>query len=919
MNPGDTRREPPVSEALLAPLRMQTEASTLTGRPQTVSGVHPRFVPLQKNETPIEMSVAAFNFDSTFQRRATLCGYVEAGRTDEAVLRDLIVDGTGISDEAVLWDFKKELPVLPGEKLNDRLKQEYDAKFAEIVKDCVALYNAYGGYLIAGVEDSTRKLVGFARAFDAAGLNTRIQSATGVNIETVFRTLQVEVSGQQVPLGLLFVPKRPERVLPAQFKKDAPESATGKKAYRQHEFFLRERDTCRRAVSPEDLEFLYGPRRLDEIPNARRLLDHNLPSRDPELELLIGRESEIAELWMWLADAFSPVKILSGVGGVGKTSIAFTFAERLVYAASSYFDRVLWLSAKSETFSPTIGRDVPTTRHDFGTIDALLVGILLESGCPTEQIPDDPSRDALLTLCQQHLSAYSYVLFIDNVDSLDDEEQQTIFHLFTQIGSTSKSKIVLTARRNLGASRSVYMEIEGFSFGDFQEFVQAKCQTLRIKKPPDLNAPIMKEFYEVSGGSPLFALSILRLVMLGDSLKGAISNWRGSDGEAVRAAAFEREVGRLNSNEAKTLLVLSYLQSASAVEIASIVKLTRHEVQNALETLQAFSMTTIDASLPGGATFSIPTTLALVSSLVEQRVREWRELKAECERVEAVSADKPQFVGQAVSRTIALMKTGDREGARLTVEHALQTLPTDPDLHCLMGRYYAEALGDLGRAEEHYIRAHELGCKKRALFDGWLSVLERRADWTAVIEVSALAESSSGGCRYRIIQNQARMARGDQFSRTGNYQIADSQYEEALKDLRLAYSAYTYPADRAEIRRLSEAFVIRWLGVVRMLATSSPDGSRRFFGACHKAVLTYHSRNTHVLHSALASLREWLARIGGRRNISDTVREQLLLANARVEQLRSHVETRPGYTDEFKHSFGENSVSTRAAIERLLQ
>ena len=92
--------------------------------------------------------------DSAFQRRATIAELVENGVTDGAVLSQLISDGHAISDEAVLWDFKLEVPVLPvGIKLSDATKRSYDAKFAEIVKDCVALYNTYGGYLVVGVDN----------------------------------------------------------------------------------------------------------------------------------------------------------------------------------------------------------------------------------------------------------------------------------------------------------------------------------------------------------------------------------------------------------------------------------------------------------------------------------------------------------------------------------------------------------------------------------------------------------------------------------------------------------------------------------------------------------------------------------------------------------------------------------------------
>jgi hypothetical protein len=165
--------------------------------------------------------------DSAVARRSNISRMIAQGVTDVRVVQELLRDGTAITDEAVLWDFKRELPVLPSSKLNQALSSEYDAKFSEVVKDSVAFYNTYGGYLLAGIDDATRSIVGFDKLFDAADLNKRIQGATGHSVETIFRTLQIEIGSQTTVVGLLLIPKRSSRVRPAQFKKSATKSSTG--------------------------------------------------------------------------------------------------------------------------------------------------------------------------------------------------------------------------------------------------------------------------------------------------------------------------------------------------------------------------------------------------------------------------------------------------------------------------------------------------------------------------------------------------------------------------------------------------------------------------------------------------------------------------------------------------------------------
>jgi hypothetical protein len=192
--------------------------------------------------------MAQTSFDSAYLRRSAVAANVENGIVDSSVLLQLTTrDGMGIKDEGVLWDFKRDLPILPNAKLNAAIKHSYDCKFAEIVKDCVSFYNTYGGYLIIGVDDETRRLTGFDGDFDAPDLNKRIQGVTGVNIETIYRNIPCQGAGAYPQMGLLFIPKRPEGTRPAQFKKSAPANDKSQMAYRQNDFYFRERDICRPA------------------------------------------------------------------------------------------------------------------------------------------------------------------------------------------------------------------------------------------------------------------------------------------------------------------------------------------------------------------------------------------------------------------------------------------------------------------------------------------------------------------------------------------------------------------------------------------------------------------------------------------------------------------------------------------------
>ncbi|WP_166037897.1 AAA family ATPase [Sphingosinicella sp. YJ22] len=853
--------------------------------------------------------------ESIFECRRRVFESVQNGIVDRRVVDCIVHGGIATDDESPLWDYKLELPVPPAGK-NDALQSAYSSKSAEIVKDCVSLYNSYGGYIVSGIRDTDRVVIGTNYGFDAADLNQKIHGATGVSIETVYREVDVSDVLPDAKIGLLFVPRRPNNCNPAQFKKDAPRG-NGKLAYQAQSFYLRQRDTCRPAATPEDFEFLYGSRELENIGRITHFLENNLPSREQDFERLIGRDEEMAALWAWLSDAFSPIKILSGLGGVGKTSIAYTFAERLIVSSAAGLDRLIWLGAKSETFSGERDALVPLSRVDFSGVDELLTQILLETGCPPAQLPEEAGREDLLEMARSQLGEFSFLLVVDNVDTLPDADQQLLFHLLTQICSATRTKCIVTARRNLGAPRTAFIEIEGLLLPDFEKFVAEKASLMKVAPPP-AGSRDMRKFHEDSGGSPLFAMSVLRLMSLGDSMRDALSNWRGSDGEAVREAAFRREIGRLKRKEARVLLALCYLGSASSVELAAVLGLTRYEIQEALEELRSFAMTSLDASLPGGATFKLSPTLALVTGLVEQRVPDHAEIKGKTKKLTKVAANKKPYIGEAVLRTIAYLEQGDTSSANNVVQTALQTLPDDPDLLCLLGRCL-EAQGDRPKAKEVFQKAHDLGCRRRELFFGWIKVVEEQEDWNGMISVAELAEDAIKSCRFRLARNRARAELGHERSRAGDYRGAIEFYEDALVDLHAALEVYQLSPDRADLWKQNDQIVGAWLGAVRMAESSSGGDGRRLFSAYWRAITTYRIVSRAAFSGALDALSDWLGRVEGRRVLSETARDNLELASTRVRRIAEIAEARVNFEAGAKTAFQASAARARARLVTLLK
>jgi tetratricopeptide (TPR) repeat protein len=347
---------------------------------------------------------------------------------------------------------------------------------------------------------------------------------------------------------------------------------------------------------------------------------------------------------------------------------------------------------------------------------------------------------------------------------------------------------------------------------------------------------------------------------------------------------------RLNANAAKVLLALCYLERASVVELGSVLGLTHAEVQTALADLEEFSMTARDTSLPGGAAFKVPGMMGLITPLVEKVVTDHPSIKKKCNEFRALRRTKTPFVGLAISRTMAFLNSGDSRKALQTAKTALDNLPDDPDLLCLVGRVY-NTIGDAPKADESFRAAHQRGCKKRELFNEWIALRETREDWPGVIEIAEIAKELFDSARFIVAKCNAGMMIGDQASRIGRHPEAEAKYEAAIKIIQEALRENDIPGERADLWRLNRSLVIRWLGSVRM-QTTNLDGKRRFFGACVKAIRTYRLLSKDVLLSGSSALREWAHDNLGRSIVTDRIRTDADVNERRLKVLRAFVVSR---------------------------
>ncbi len=145
---------------------------------------------------------------------------------------------------------------------------------------------------------------------------------------------------------------------------------------------------------------------------------------------------------------------------------------------------------------------------------------------------------------------------------------------------------------------------------------------------------LFKKFYKESGGSPLFAAAIVRLVHSGFTLDQAVNRFRGEDGNDVRNFAFEREINRLAQGQLRCLFALIQLAPCSRAELADALEISEDQLLQDMIHLRDFHLVERDdAASAGGREYNLEGYIRLLGSLVEEKIADPRRIERRCKDI----------------------------------------------------------------------------------------------------------------------------------------------------------------------------------------------------------------------------------------------------------------------------------------------
>ena len=209
------------------------------------------------------------------------------------------------------------------------------------------------------------------------------------------------------------------------------------------------------------------------------------------------------------------------------------------------------------------------------------------------------------------------------------------------------------------------MKLDGLQKSEFKDYVVVLRD--RYKLQPITDSKI-EHLRDVTGGSPLYTDSLIRLERRGIALDKAMVQWKGERGLEVRKAALSREIQQLSKEAKRVLFVISTLKNCSYTELSQIVDYTDQTLGDSLQELSGLFLISAP-SIAKEARYTVePNTGLLVIELSGTLGIDHAALVAATRRSRSDAIGlglqkRSGIVGLAISEAIAKLKAGDSKEA----------------------------------------------------------------------------------------------------------------------------------------------------------------------------------------------------------------------------------------------------------------
>ena len=502
--------------------------------------------------------------------------------------------------EGVNWDFKDTWP--------DGSEKNY---LGGICRLCCAFYNTRGGVVVFGVDDTTRNGGQNRTAVDLDKFSSFFRELTGTSIN--FEIQQYDCGGLGKVIAL-FVPAR-------KLSSDFVCFEKGYQKYVEKIIWIRENYEVREANPSHFADMFF--RINDEISLSE--MQGYLPPNPAQIKKFVGRISVLTELFQWLSQTYEPRKYLWGTGGSGKTTIAYEFARLIKQFGKSLKledreapDLIVYLSAKNRELNPITSSIDEIENPDFSDEETLLRKIIDISGgeLDTAEIPEGDMQ-GLRKVLINYLDAYSYVIILDDVDTLTtdgiDPGSDFLFGALSRAKRTSK--ILYTVRGAPSQSIVNSINVPRLTQAEMGTFINQCVSRFEVPTPPSDFAT--KELPQLSDRRPLAIESILAIRRTTDTYKRAAQIYNSNAGDEIREYIFEREWDALSSQRMGRVLLAALSDFGRPVKFDELMAVLRAGENTIRDAISEVKEMFLELDLSGSET--LYKTSPLTNSFINKR------------------------------------------------------------------------------------------------------------------------------------------------------------------------------------------------------------------------------------------------------------------------------------------------------------
>jgi len=348
-------------------------------------------------------------------------------------------------------------------------------------------------------------------------------------------------------------------------------------------------------------------------PDLLKRIPHNLPKQ--HYTKFIGRQEEVAKLLKLLSPKHAAHLIcITGIGGVGKTSLVVACTRRCLHASCTpdahpnipTFDTIIFTSAKQQYLTYSGVRN----RRDSNQKDIVRQIVeMLDSNKLLDRDIAGTNLEEQIALIYKALSHQRTLLIVDNLETVENKQDISDF-LYDLPPSV---KTVMTTREGIDG---IPIRLTVMPESDSLSLVQHQAGEMGVFLPPEDS----KTLYQLTGGLPIAIDYAIGQLACGYSLREIQARIPNSGGDVARFC-FESSVQSLLRRPAYWLLIAMALFPMPTVREAlvevAIPDSDPHTAEDALVQLQILSLISQEKSSPDGHSRYNMLTLTREYVLVE--------------------------------------------------------------------------------------------------------------------------------------------------------------------------------------------------------------------------------------------------------------------------------------------------------------